>query len=111
MQRIVSQWLQLDGVAARLHKAAASTQSDVNSEHVAAAHSLASDMLLLGPGPDGQNHLHYLRSLLTRGCHPLRPAVRPVIMTIQYDTAHLACSCRGINCIMIHPDVAVRRYL
>ena len=71
------QWLQQEGVAARLHKEVA-LLTEGNSAimvlragelegPVAAAEALVADLLRLGPSPEGHtSHLQYLCSLLTR---------------------------------------------
>ena len=48
-----------------MHKEAAAL-ADSGSSSLASAEALATDLLRLGPGPDGHAHLHYLRYLLTR---------------------------------------------
>lgn len=70
------QWLQQEGIAACLHKEAASiAQGEAPAAAggapeqgpVAAAQALAADLARLGPSPEGHtSHLQYLVSLLTR---------------------------------------------
>ncbi|KAK9806686.1 hypothetical protein WJX73_008328 [Symbiochloris irregularis] len=71
----LTQWLQQEGIAARLHKEAASiAQGEAAGAGgpeaqgpTAATHALAADLARLGPSPEGHtSHLQYLVSLLTR---------------------------------------------